>query len=252
MLRLVAVVLALGAAFPALAQDAQPPAVGAGFTPQKPGKGTSIGLVVDGTRLDRSKDFKGFRFTGPTGLKIATSAVAIRCTEAQAKESVCPEASRIGAARVNADVTFGGQTKGSSVDFVLYLGAPRAPADLASVILIEKGSRGGEGDPGYAHLTGGQRPELAIEDLGVSLPPNPDFRIRLRRFELTAGASRRITITKTRRVRGKKKKISYRKTRHLLTTPRKCPEGGSYLAGATINYSDGTEQVYDVPMGCRR
>lgn len=242
--------LALIGSVPATAQDPPPPAVGAAFTPPKPGKGTSIGLAIDGTRLDQSKDVKGFRFTGPKGLKIATSAVAMRCTDAQAEEGACPEASRIGAGKIDVDVSFGPQSDSATIEFTLHLGEPRVAADLASVIFIAKRSEG-EGDALVARLTHGQRPELVVDDLGVSLPPNPDLRIRLRRLELTAGASRRIKITKTKRVRGRRKKISYRTTRHLLTTPRRCPEGGSYLAAATVTFSDGSEQPYDVPMGCR-
>lgn len=245
MKRLIAALTVLAAA-PAVAQESPPPGVSARFDPSDPGKGTGLVLAVDGTKIDQSKTPSGLRFTGPPGMVFAPSAVAERCSDTRAREGRCPDASRIGAGRVVFDATVFGAPQQIAADLQIFLGERRTRSDLAGVAIT--GEARGNRFAIFGRVLGGRTPALLIE----SLPAAPQgVTARLRSLDIGARASRRVTVTRTRRVRGKRRKVRRRETRHLLTTPGKCPASGAYPASAIVTFSEGSAQTFDVPLSCR-
>jgi len=239
----ISLVVALSAVLLAASAGAQAPpgAITATFNPNTPKTGATLGVQVDGTKLDQSgmKTPASFRLDSPLGLRVDKRAVARRCT----RPGSCPAASRIGAGTAVVSVSVFGDV---SVRLTAFLAPVKRAGDLAGVVV--------EGEAAGQRLVmsgrmlpaaGDHGPTLLFEDLdgGRSLPAG--FNARLKTLALTTAARRTVTV-KTR----KGKRVQRRRvTRHLLTTPRTC--AGSWSATGTLTYTDGTNQSLTADIPCR-
>lgn len=234
--------LVLLAAAPAAAQHS------AVATPDLTNAGTHVRLTLDGTQppVD-GRVPRGLTLAARRGFRFDPKAVKGRCDLQQARAEGCPADSRIGTGF--ADVTATSPLFGTfdiRAQIETFLGdRENRKGELAGVITTlnvmgtETVARGRVEVPASG--------PYGLRVVYDELPATPGgFTVTLRRFETEFGAQR--TITRTRRVKGKRRKV---KERHVLTrTPRTCTTG-SWAGHATLRFDDGSIAEIDAPFSCR-
>jgi len=237
---------------PRVADAEGPAAISVSFSPSVPRSGTTLRIILDGTRLGQpNPDRKvpaGVRLALPAGSTFDANSVSLLCD----RPSSCPAASKVGDGSAVLAVTVLGHTSDVTATLRGYLAPPKEAGDLAALV-VEGEARGRKLTVTGRVLRDGV-PELVFEDIsgGTSLPSG--VRARLKSLTLTMGAHRVDTLTKTKRVkrtiRGRtkmvKRTVRVEVHHNLVTTPPTC--AGPWTAAGVVSYVDGTRESLQAPV----
>jgi hypothetical protein len=221
------------------------------MVPNVAGKGAKLVLDVKPPASSQSPSSavlsiaRGFRFD--------RRARKQRCSDEQAANFNCPEASRVG--RGTADVTATGPIfPGGSQKYVakidVFLTHPQQRGDIAGFVVQVSESTTGVRGSGRArlvrHRSGPYGSQLRFDSIPASPSLPPGFSVRVDRIQVRLGASRRIRVR--RRVHGRTRRV--RKRVYLIRNPRTC--SGSWPYALHVAYSDGHSEDYVGGVTCRK
>ncbi len=237
----VALVLALCACLPGVAQGAAKATMSVAFAPERLGGATTLSLgfqIASGMQTPALLTGVDVRY--PANLGIATSGLGVAsCPVAELEAhgpSVCPPDSRMGSGSALVEIPIG----------------PEIVRETAHVALLA-----GPSPEGYFHLeisATGESPvaarvvlstQLLPGRLQIAVPPIPSLPeapyVSLVRMHLTLGGN----LTYYERRHGKT--VAYRP--ESIGLPRSCPRGG-FRFSATFSFLDGTQAQAAKTVGC--
>jgi hypothetical protein len=247
---------------------------------QPVGLGRHVLIDFNPSKLtSRAETPDSIAFFLPSRWQVDHRAAARECTPAQAAQTKCPTASRIGIGHAVIHVSGylfpGGQTDG--VAYVIpYLGRPAAPGDPASIVLqvqllgldplinaanqylstkikkkysitgriipLRSGQYGYEAS--FSQMPGGFRVPPPLAAAGVS--------VTITRFKLEVGAVRRVRkptvdVIHTRGANGKPRTVRIRDHvligYHLLKRAKACPGSGLWPWQIQVGFPEGTQTI---------
>jgi hypothetical protein len=201
------------------------------------GKATTLSWAVDGLAPPVSARIPRSLVVTAPGFELDRRAVAVRCSELQAKLNECPKKSKIGT---------------GTLSIIVHRPAGINPLDFAIVLYHGKGTKvlavtdfiGIRVVPGQLTNAGGVR--LTFDPLPTP-PEIPGVQItyEFKGVSATLGAKRKVV----KRVGPRRARRTFRYS--LVRTPKKCA-GGSWAATASLGFPDGTSQPLAAPMACSR
>ena len=212
-----------------------PPPGAVTLVPDKAGKPSELRVELGPESLPASGEVpRSIVLASARGFRFDRRARRTSCSGAAAEGFACPEASRIG--RGSADFVVRGPAlppeglaDTATIDFFL---APRqVGGDLFGVELQLREERFGIRQRAVGRLvpiaSGPFGSELRFESVGeFELPAG--YSVELRRLELTAGARRTVTKTRTVRRNGRRRRVTRRVRRHLIRNPQTCSGSWQY------------------------
>lgn len=241
----------------AASAGAQAPTIVGTLTPNTPGAGSRVHVEVGGAAPEIAGALPESIALGvQRGFAFDARAVAVRCTGDALTSGACPAASRIGLGQaivhasglVNQDIP-------ATLD--VFLADPVQAGDVASAIVVISGAGLSRAVRTrlLAPATGPIGYELRLEGISGAVPAIPGVTLTLSSLKLDIGARRKVTRTKTKRVRvtrkGRritvKRKVKTRVTYDLLRNPKTC--SGAWGVRLTVRVS-GVDRVADIGVPC--
>ena len=201
------------------------------------GKATTLSWAVDGLAPPVSARIPRSLVVTAPGFKLDRRAVAVRCSELQAKLNECPKKSKIGTGTLSIIVHRPAGINPLDFDIVLYHGKGTkvlAVTDFIGIRVV----------PGQLTSAGGVRltfDPLPTPPTFLGVPVSYEFK----GVSVRLGAKRKVVKLVGRR----RSRRTFRYS--LVRTPKKC-DGGSWAATASLGFPDGTSQPLATPMACTR
>jgi hypothetical protein len=223
-----------GLAFAGTATAASAATISISLHPDKVKKHASLSVSATGFPTENSLPTSA-EFQVQPGFKTSIKSVSKLCSPSA---STCPAQSKIGSGTAQLTGSYLGVSIPDTVTFTLYLGSPKQPGDIASVVIT--------GSDTYLHqtLTGSGRLfktasgglELLFDHFpSVSgLPSGTTF--TLNSLSFTAGA--------TRTVKHHHKKVTY----SLITNPSTC--SGNWTGSGSVTFGSGQTVSQNFSTAC--
>jgi hypothetical protein len=221
-------------AFAGTAAAADAATVSVSLSPDKVSKNSAMMVSASGfpaaSGLPTSAEFKVQK-----GFATSAKSVSVLCSASQAASSSCPAASKIGTGTASVTGTLGLVSVPDTVNFQLFLGAPKQAGDVASVDVTGSDTGGlATNITGSGRLfkaAGGGLDLLFDQFPTIALPPGTT--VTLNSLSLSASATRTVTVKVGKRKHRHKKKVTY----SLITNPSTCT--GQWTGTATVTFASG-------------
>ena len=196
---------------------------------------------------EQARNAQAIVIAAARGFRVDPRSRRRRCSEEQARQFECPEASRIGAGQADGTASIGGGSQSFTASIDVFLAPPPQPGDVAGIVVQFREPQSGQRGQARGRIvrvpTGPFGVEVRFEDLAGLTPSLPGVTITVDRIQLRVGARRKVV----RIIRRDGRRIRRVRRYTLIRNPRTC--AGSWPYQVRGRYPD-REEVRDGSLAC--